>query len=83
MGISQMTIDEIKKLSVSEKILIVEEIWDSIAKESEYPELTETQRKELNRRIDSYHAASFKGRTWEDIKNDYWKMYRRSILPVI
>ncbi len=68
-----MTIDEIKKLSVSEKILIVEEIWDSIARESEYPELTEAQRKELNRRIDSYHAGSFEGRTWEDIKNDCWK----------
>ena len=72
MSISQITIDEIKKLSVSKKVLIVEEIWDSIAKENEYPELTEAQRKELNRRIDSYHTGSFKGRTWEEIKNDYW-----------
>ena len=73
MSVSQVTIDEIKKLSLSEKILIVEEIWDSIAKKSEYPELTKSQRDELSRRIDSYHAGSFKGRTWEDIKNDYWK----------
>ncbi len=73
MSISQTTINEIKKLSVSEKILIVEEIWDSIAKGNEYPELTEAQRVELNRRIDSYHAGSFRGRSWKDIRNDYWK----------
>ncbi len=74
MIINQVTIDEIKKLSPSEKILIVEEIWDSIAKDNEYPELTEAQRNEPDRRIDSYHAGSFEGRTWEDIKNDnYWK----------
>ncbi len=73
MSINQLTIDEIKKLSMSEKILIVQEIWDSIAKENEYPELTEAQRGELSRRIDSYHAGSFEGRTWEDIKNDYWQ----------
>ena len=73
MSISQITIDEIKKLSVSEKVLIVEDIWDSIAKGNESPELTEAQRGELNRRIDSYHAGSFRGRSWEDIKNDYWK----------
>jgi len=68
-GISQVTIDEIKKLSVSEKILIVEDIWDSIVKKNEYPALTEAQCKELSRRIDSYHSGSFEGRTWEDIKN--------------
>jgi len=46
MSISQMTIDEIKKMSVSKKVLIIEEIWDSIAKENEYPELTEAECKE-------------------------------------
>ncbi len=71
MSISQMTIDEIKKLSLSEKILIIEEIWDSIAKDNEYPELTDIQREELNRRIDSYHANPNQGRTWDEIKNNF------------
>jgi putative addiction module component (TIGR02574 family) len=73
MSINQITIDEIKKLSLPEKILIVEEIWDSIAEDDEYPELTEAQRIELNRRIDSYQADPSKGKTWEEIKNNYWK----------
>jgi len=73
MSISQTTINEIKQLSVSEKFLIIDEIWDSITQENEFPVLTKAQSDELNRRIDSYHTGSFKGRTWEDIKNDYWK----------
>ena len=68
MGINQDTIDEIKKLSLPEKVLIVEEIWNSIAQDNEYPELTDEQKTELNRRIDSYHANPKKGKTWDEIK---------------
>ncbi len=70
MGFSQVKIDEIKKLSVSEKILIVEEIWDNILKNDEYPELTEAQQAELNKRIDDYQANPQGGRTWDEIKNN-------------
>ncbi len=73
MNISQAAIDEIKNLDISEKILIVEDIWDSIVAKDEYPELTKEQYTELNRRIDSFHANPEQGRTWNEIKNDYWK----------
>ncbi len=73
MGFSQIKIDEIKRLSVSEKILIVEEIWDNIVKNDEYPELTEAQQAELNKRIDSYHDNPQKGRTWDEIKSNFWQ----------
>ncbi len=68
MSITKTQIDEIKNLSISEKILIVEEIWDSIASSSEYPEITDSQKTELNKRIDSYHADPDQGRTWDEIK---------------
>jgi len=70
---SYMMTDMIKSLSLSEKILLVEEIWDSIAKNEEYPELTASQAAELNRRIDSFHAYPRQGRTWDEIRNDFWK----------
>ncbi len=73
MGFSQVKIDEIKKLSLAEKILIVEEIWDNILKNEEYPELTEAQATELNKRIDAYHANPKRGRTWDEIKNNFWR----------
>jgi putative addiction module component (TIGR02574 family) len=53
--------------------LIVEEIWDNIFKENEYLQLTELQEAELNRRIDSYHANPQQGRTWDEIKANFWQ----------
>ncbi len=79
MNISQATIDEIKKMSISEKILIVEDIWDSIVAEEEYPELTKEQYTELSKRLDSYHADPEQGRTWDEIKNDFWKQKKLQI----
>jgi len=72
MSISQTTINEIKQLSVSEKFLIIDEIWDSITQENEFPELTKAQSDELSRRIDSYMPALLKEEHGK-IKNDYWK----------
>lgn len=42
--------EEIKKLSVAEKILLVEEIWDDIATNRE-EDLTDAQKAELDRRL--------------------------------
>lgn len=41
---------EILKLSVSERILLVEDIWDSIAEAPEEVSLSETQERELDAR---------------------------------
>jgi putative addiction module component (TIGR02574 family) len=59
---------EIMKLSVAERILIVEEIWDSIAAEQESVQVTEAQKAELDRRIASCDASPNEGNSWEEIK---------------
>ncbi len=58
---------QIKKLSLAERILLVEEIWDSIARENEAFELTKAQKEELDRRSQSFSQ----GRTWEEIKAEF------------
>ena len=63
-----LTPSEIKKLSVAERILIVEEIWDSIAAEQESVRLTEAQKTELDRRIASCDASPNEGKSWKEIK---------------
>jgi putative addiction module component (TIGR02574 family) len=73
MNAIHTTVAEINKHSLSEKILIVEEIWDNIFKDNEYLPLTEPQEAELNRRIDSYHANPQQGRTWDEIKANFWQ----------
>lgn len=63
--------EEAKKLSIPERLALVEEIWDSIAEDNEYFELTEVQRQELDRRLDSFRANPSQGRTWEEIKAEF------------
>ncbi len=60
---------EIKKLSVDERILIVEEIWDSIAEvSSSEGKLTKEQEDEVSRRIDLHESGQGKTYTWEEVK---------------
>ena len=56
------------KLSKSERILLVEQIWDSIASEQDAPELTPAQRKELERRLDRFKRTGPLGSPWSEVK---------------
>jgi putative addiction module component (TIGR02574 family) len=58
-----------KKLSIPERILLAEELWDSIVEEQEKLHLTDVQRQELDRRIDDYNFSPQSGSSWEDVKN--------------
>ena len=62
---------EAKKLSVAERILLVEEIWDSIAEDNGCFELSEAQKQELDRRLESFRLNPSQGRTWEEIKAEF------------
>jgi putative addiction module component (TIGR02574 family) len=46
--------EEIRRLSVDERIRLIEEIWESIPVDREPPPLSTAQRNELDRRIESY-----------------------------
>jgi putative addiction module component (TIGR02574 family) len=59
---------EAKKLSISERIMLAEELWDSIETEQSSLEMTETQRKELDSRIDGYQSSPDEGSSWQDVK---------------
>ena len=56
------------KLSKSERILLVEQIWDSLAREQQAPDLTPAQRKEINRRLARLSRTGPLGSSWEDVK---------------
>ena len=58
----------IDQLSVAERILLVEEIWDSIAAEEEASPLTAAQRQDLQRRIAAYEADPKAGSSWDEVK---------------
>ncbi|AFW94639.1 putative addiction module protein [Anabaena sp. 90] len=64
-----VTLNEIKALSIADRIQIVQDILESIAAEQAYPDLTTAQKRELDRRITDYEANPDNVMTWEEIKS--------------
>jgi putative addiction module component (TIGR02574 family) len=58
----------IDQLSVAQHILLVEEIWDSIAATEKEIPLTEAQMKNLQRRVAAHEANPKAGGSWEEVK---------------
>ncbi|WP_353931166.1 addiction module protein [Okeanomitos corallinicola TIOX110] len=64
-----VALNEIKTLSIADRIRIVQDILESIAAEQAYPDLTTAQKRELDRRITDYEANPDDVMTWEEIKS--------------
>jgi len=58
----------IDQMSVAERLLLVEEIWDSIAEQGEEIPLTDAQKDDLQRRVAAYEANPKAGFSWEEVK---------------
>ena len=58
----------IDRLSVEEKILLVEELWDSIASEAEKVPISASQLEELDKRLDKHASDPGKCLSWEEVK---------------
>lgn len=69
-----MDLQNYKDLSTSEKILLVEEIWDSIAEDA--ITLTSENKKILDERLKSHNTTS-KRTTWGQIKANVRKGKRK------
>jgi len=59
----------IDQLSPAERLLLAEEIWDSISEEEDAAPLTDAQREDLQRRIAEYEANPKAGSSWEEVKS--------------
>jgi len=61
-------ISDILEMSVSERIQLVEDIWDSIAAVPEALPLTDAQREELDRRLEAHAQNPGEGIPWDELK---------------
>ena len=59
---------DILDLSVSERIQLVEDIWDSIAQVPEAVPLTDEEKAVIDRRLDSYHNNPNSGSPWSLVR---------------
>jgi putative addiction module component (TIGR02574 family) len=68
-AIMNAIVEDIKKLSVSERIELVEDIWNSIAEEPRFsPNLSGREREELHRRYSAHQADLSKSIPWEQVR---------------
>lgn len=65
---SKVSIADVLELSIPERIQLVEDIWDSIAKLPESLPLTQPQCEELDRRLEDCRQHPDEGSPWEDVK---------------
>jgi len=74
-----MKVEEIRhkvnQLGLAEKLLLVEDVWDSIALSNSELPLPEWQKKELDKRYKEYKAGQLNLHDWkrvhEDLRNEY------------
>jgi len=66
----QNTIENLKKLSVEERILVVEDIWDSIVSSNAEYSVPDEQKKELDLRLREHADNPGKAKSWEDVKKN-------------
>ena len=67
MHMKQELVAEILALPVSERVRLVEAIWDSISAVPEALPLTEWQKEELDRRLAEFEANPEAGSTLEEV----------------
>ncbi len=67
-----ITLEEVLRLPVPERIRIVEAIWDSIVDTPEAVALTDEQKAELDRRIEAFEGNPDAGSSWVKVRARIW-----------
>jgi putative addiction module component (TIGR02574 family) len=66
----------IENLELSEKLRLVEEIWDSIAASNSELPMPDWQKQELDKRYNEYKEGKLKLHDWRSVHEDLRKKYK-------
>ena len=69
-------IKEIGGFGLSEKLMLVEDLWDSIAQDNAELPLPEWQKKELDHRYSSYKEGKIGLHEWEGVHEELRNKYK-------
>jgi putative addiction module component (TIGR02574 family) len=73
---SSEIIREINDLGLSEKLILVEDIWDSIARSNAELPMAEWQKAELDKRYSDYKNGRLKLHDWEGVHEELRTKYK-------
>ncbi len=65
----------IDRLSVDERLALIEAIWDSIAEEADLLPIPQSHKDELDRRLLAHQDNPRAGASWEEVKARLMKKY--------
>ena len=68
---TKLQMSELHKLSVKDKIKVVQTLWDDIAKEQSNVELTAANKKILDQRLKKIDAGNALFKPWAEIQSKY------------
>lgn len=68
--------NEIGKLGLSDKLLLIEDVWDEIAKSNTTIPLPEWQKKELDKRLAVYESSKKETKAWHEVHNELREKYK-------
>jgi putative addiction module component (TIGR02574 family) len=71
---ASLTLRQINKIPVAERILLAEKLWESIPENSDQIGLTSIQKHELDNRLDSLEKGRVRTVSWSQVKT---KMHAR------
>ena len=61
----------ILELTTSERIQLVQDIWDSVTIKTDEIPITDSQKQELDRRLDSWEKNPAQRSKWEEVKQKF------------
>ena len=64
---NKLTAADTLRLSIPERIQLVEDIWDTIVSQADQMELTEKEKTLLDERLAAYHQNPDAGSPWEAV----------------
>jgi putative addiction module component (TIGR02574 family) len=67
---------QINNLALSEKLLLIEDVWDSIALSNDELPIAEWQKKELDARYKSYKDGNLNLHDWESVHQNLRQKYK-------
>ena len=68
--------EEISRLELSEKLHLIEDIWDDIAESNSDIPLREWQKKELDKRYQEYQEGKLQLHDWKAVHKDLRDKYK-------
>lgn len=71
----KVPIEALLKMTVAERIQLVEDLWDSIAADPEGLPLSDAQREELDRRLAEHQADPASAMSWQEVRERFHEKY--------